>query len=714
MKKRIAILLAAVLTLSFAITGCGDDDADDLAQTPEYSEEDETGGSDADEYEDADEDGDEDDEFYELYNVGTAVEDDAVELFIGQPFYKGTVSDEDEALDLLNKFIKYIGGDESIKLELDIIDTTDEGNTFYTYHQMLGNIKVEGASVKLVTDKDGNPIGLNMTLSLGLDGLGDAEWSVSAEEAEAMVARDMKDNGYDVKVISGATEQTVLTDQEEEGKYHYAWVVYTQNPFEDSDKAYLANYVTSEGEYLYINPVTSPGDTEEQSTAVATFSFDGLEPDTWTGTVTKYHGETETLTVPVAKDPKTGDVYLADTKRQIMCADYLEYEDNDTVKPRKLTNGRFTDNEVILYNTMIEIYDFYESTGWKGADGKGTPILILMDWVDENGDPVHNACYSGKDHGYDVFKFNRDEPDGEAYDVIAHEYTHGLTTSTMISTLYMNDYGAIEESMSDIFGNLVEALLGKTEDKTWLIQENGAEPLRCMSDPHQFDQPEFTWDRYYVPPATTPSVDNDNGGVHRNSSLLNLIAYRLNEAGMDQNDQLYFWRNVALALTPRTDYEMMSLVLPWTLSIVGKDEYMDVLTAAIEETGIADRSIPDSIPEDLSSFRMDFSDIEDYKGYETLAVVSGVDSGGVSPSWPDRETDMIVITVKPGTYYFQIYLENDEKGEKIMLIKSNDGWKSVTYDEPGFDVDDPDCAITVGPGEIMNIEAPDLSEYLSK
>ncbi|MBR1913466.1 MAG: M4 family metallopeptidase [Lachnospiraceae bacterium] len=39
---------------------------------------------------------------------------------------------------------------------------------------------------------------------------------------------------------------------------------------------------------------------------------------------------------------------------------------------------------------------------------------------------------------------------------MAHEFTHALTTATMTLNIYQNDYGAINEGFSDIFGNLVE------------------------------------------------------------------------------------------------------------------------------------------------------------------------------------------------------------------------------------------------------------------
>ena len=50
--------------------------------------------------------------------------------------------------------------------------------------------------------------------------------------------------------------------------------------------------------------------------------------------------------------------------------------------------------------------------------------------------------------------------------------------------------------------------------------------------------------------------------MHINSSLLNVISYKLSEAGMDEDDQCYYWMNVALALTPRTDFAQLAEILP--------------------------------------------------------------------------------------------------------------------------------------------------------
>ncbi len=79
----------------------------------------------------------------------------------------------------------------------------------------------------------------------------------------------------------------------------------------------------------------------------------------------------------------------------------------------------------------------------------------------------------------------------------------------MTLNIYQNDYGAINEGFSDIFGNLVEGLLGKTDDKTWLLQENSDDIIRSMSDPNKYEQPAYVWDRYYVPEANEATENND-------------------------------------------------------------------------------------------------------------------------------------------------------------------------------------------------------------
>ena len=57
-----------------------------------------------------------------------------------------------------------------------------------------------------------------------------------------------------------------------------------------------------------------------------------------------------------------------------------------------------------------------------------------------------------------VLRLGRGQLSGPWLDVIAHEFTHCVTETAMGANLYRDDYGAINEAMSDILGNLCEAL----------------------------------------------------------------------------------------------------------------------------------------------------------------------------------------------------------------------------------------------------------------
>jgi hypothetical protein len=101
-------------------------------------------------------------------------------------------------------------------------------------------------------------------------------------------------------------------------------------------------------------------------------------------------------------DPATGEVFLGDLKRKIVCADYAGYKNNNTISRISLDDNR-DDGDLLIMMNMVKIWDFYDGIGWTGPDGEGTPTLLLMNWVEENGEPVKNACYDGKQSGFQVF-----------------------------------------------------------------------------------------------------------------------------------------------------------------------------------------------------------------------------------------------------------------------------------------------------------------------
>ncbi len=131
----------------------------------------------------------------------------------------------------------------------------------------------------------------------------------------------------------------------------------------------------------------------------------------------------------------------------------------------------------------------------------------------------------------------------KSLDVIAHELTHGVTEFTA-NLDYHNQSGALNESMSDVFGSLVKQWsLDQTADVAdWLIGAEvftpgvEADALRSMKAPGTaYDnevlgkdpQPDHM-DRFVVLPDTD---EGDNGGVHINSGIPNK-AFQLTAVGI--------------------------------------------------------------------------------------------------------------------------------------------------------------------------------------
>lgn len=120
-----------------------------------------------------------------------------------------------------------------------------------------------------------------------------------------------------------------------------------------------------------------------------------------------------------------------------------------------------------------------------------------------------------------------------AIDVIGHELTHGVTQYEAKLT-YSQQPGALNESMSDVFGSLVKQYtLGQTADQAdWIIgaglltsNVNGV-GIRSMKAPGTaYDDPVLGKDPQPAHMKDYVNTVSDNGGVHINSGIPNHAFY---------------------------------------------------------------------------------------------------------------------------------------------------------------------------------------------
>ncbi|MGV9418614.1 M4 family metallopeptidase [Streptomyces sp. NPDC003674] len=178
--------------------------------------------------------------------------------------------------------------------------------------------------------------------------------------------------------------------------------------------------------------------------------------------------------------------------------------------------------------------DFYKGVFQRNSvDDKG----MRLDGYVHFGFQVNNAFWDGRQMLFG-------DGDGKEFsnltgslEVIAHELTHGVTDHTA-ELEYHNQSGALNESMSDVFGSLVKqwSLKQTAEEADWLIGADvwtpgiAGDALRSMKDPgHAYNNPKFGKDpqpdrmsKFIHLPDTKRG---DFGGVHYNSGIPNKAFY---------------------------------------------------------------------------------------------------------------------------------------------------------------------------------------------
>jgi Zn-dependent metalloprotease len=120
-----------------------------------------------------------------------------------------------------------------------------------------------------------------------------------------------------------------------------------------------------------------------------------------------------------------------------------------------------------------------------------------------------------------------------AIDVMGHELTHGVTQFTA-NLNYSNQSGALNESISDVFGSLVKQrnLMQDALTADWIIGQglltsnvNGI-GLRSMKAPGTaYDDPVLGKDPQPADMSHYVNTSQDNGGVHINSGIPNRAFY---------------------------------------------------------------------------------------------------------------------------------------------------------------------------------------------
>ncbi|HYG02264.1 MAG TPA: M4 family metallopeptidase, partial [Chryseosolibacter sp.] len=253
------------------------------------------------------------------------------------------------------------------------------------------------------------------------------------------------------------------------------------------------------------------------------------------------------LTVPIADGD--GDLLHPETADNNWTTAEHRKDNFSLTSPYPLANESNNDDVALDAHWGAEVVLNY----WKNIhnrssyDDKGTKISNYVHY----GDAYDNAFWNGTAMTYgDGTYQGGTHPDGAfapltSMDVCAHEIGHGICEFTA-DLVYQRESGAMNEGFSDIWAAAVESYVltqidGSLPYDPWGIGEQiderdgglppgqaGSRALRWMDDPKAAGAPDsYGGTNWIEPECGTPTLANDQCGVHTNSGVLNKWYYLL-------------------------------------------------------------------------------------------------------------------------------------------------------------------------------------------
>ncbi|PCJ65258.1 MAG: metalloprotease [Bacteroidetes bacterium] len=222
-------------------------------------------------------------------------------------------------------------------------------------------------------------------------------------------------------------------------------------------------------------------------------------------------------------------------------------------------------------------FDYFKNTHNRNSiNGTGGSIISVVNVSDDDGSSLANAYWNGQamfyGNGGSTFT-----PLAGALDVAGHELSHGVVSNTA-NLEYEDQSGAINESMADVFGAMMDR-------DDWKIGEDIVRPgkfaggaLRNLQNPHNGGT--SLSNRGYQPEKMSEyyTGSQDNYGVHINSGIVNR-AYYLTATSITKTKAEKIWYR---ALTQYLTSKSRFLDLRYACTDAANDLYGSTEVAAVK------------------------------------------------------------------------------------------------------------------------------------
>lgn len=331
------------------------------------------------------------------------------------------------------------------------------------------------------------------------------------------------------------------------------------------------------------------------------------------------------------------------------------------------------------FDSSGQVWEMFDSQfGRQSIDGLGSTVSITVHY----GRDYDNAFWDGTQL---VFG----DGDGQIFDrftkpmdVMAHEYTHGVTQFT-VGLAYQDQPGALNESISDVFASMAkQRVLGQTAaEADWLIGAGlfmpgiNAKGLRSMREPGTaYDDPQIGRDLQVGSMSDYVATDTDNGGVHINSGIPNraftLAALDIGGYSWEKAGQVWYDTLVNGQLSAQASFESFAqaTVTSARRLFMNDPSVAEKIQAAWIDVGLLAAGI------DLAADQ---------------AVVVSPPAGSDEPTGSTEQPATVAVRRSGGftgtTKVRQLDLDSDPEGPEVRRLLMHVGLQPITATRPAPD-----------------------------
>ncbi|GKX67047.1 M4 family metallopeptidase [Inconstantimicrobium mannanitabidum] len=452
--------------------------------------------------------------------------------FISGDLSKRKIADGEQALQFLDQ-IKELLSLDNVRdfFNVKSIKKDNLGFTHVKLAQKLNGTNLDNGDITVHFNKDNviTSVSSNINYSL-LNNSKSFTTAVTEQVAKSAVEKQYAKT--DAK-ISSATK--LIFNKGNDAHQAYKFNVYYQHPE-------IGNFD------VYVDTATG-----KIIDSVSKIRYDGPV----TGTGVAVNGTTRSLNLY-----QSGTSYQTKDTTKPMTGQILTYTANNAqTEPGTLytsSSSTISDKAVVSAHSYAGVvYDFYKT-------------IFNRNSIDDNGMSIKSTAHYGSKYNnafWDGTQMVYGDGDGTTFkslsgdlDVVGHEMTHGVTSSTA-DLAYQDQSGALNESVSDVFGVLIQTwdkynvAKGGTwtfNPSDWVVGDEiytpniAGDALRSLADPTLYDQPANMSD--YV------NTSDDNGGVHTNSGIPNKAAFLVAQAiGCEKTAKIYY-RALTTYFNSNTDF----------------------------------------------------------------------------------------------------------------------------------------------------------------